>query len=193
MSHKIHKAMQERDANYKLGGILEIDDAYFGERTVTGKRGRGAAGKSCVIIAVGTREYKGKTKPSFLKMEMVENIKKESVKNFIDKFIAPGHHIKTDAYNSYKWLNNEGYSHEPVSILNSKDTLKYLPWVHIMIGNVKGIIKGVHHGVSPKHLQRFLAEFCYRFNRRYIENDMFSHLIKACLNSQTITFAELKT
>lgn len=193
MSHKIHKAMQERDANYKLGGIIEIDDAYFGEQTVTGKRGRGSAGKSCVIVAVGTHEYKGKIKPLFLKMERIENIKKESVKNFVYKYISSDSHIMTDGFKSYKWLNKKGYSHEAISILNPKNTLKYLPWVHIMIGNIKGIIKGVHHGVSPKHLHRFLAEFCYKFNRRFIENEMFDHLIKACLNSQTITCAELKT
>lgn len=193
MAHKVHKAMQERDANYQLGGVMELDDTYFGEKTVTGKRGRGAGKKKVVLVAIGMREYKGKIKPSFLKMEIAEDIKKESVKNFVDKNISSKSHIITDGYKSYKWLNKEGFSHEPINILNPKETLKYLPWVHIMIGNIKGILKGVHHGVSPKHLHRFLTEFCYRFNRRFIENKMFEHLIKACLNSQTITFAELRT
>lgn len=193
MVHKIHQAMKERDANYQLGGMLELDDAYFGQKNVTGKRGRGAENKSVVLVAVSTREYKGKLKPAFLKMESVPTIKKQSVKDFVNKNIADGSHISTDSYTSYQWLNAEGYSHKPNKILNPKDTLKYLPWVHIMIGNVKGIIKGVHHGVSPKHLSRFLAEFCYRFNRRFIENSMFEHLIQACLNTQTITLAELRS
>lgn len=192
MVHKIHKAMQERDANYQLGGVLELDDAYFGEKTVTGKRGRGAGKKSIVLVAVGTQVYKGKTHPSFLKMEIVINMKKQTVKKSVNKNITQGSHIKTDGYKSYQWLEEE-YTHQPIKILNPKETLKHLPWIHIIIGNVKGILKGVHHGVSPKHLQRFLDEFCYRFNRRFIENNMFKHLIKACLNTQTITFAELRT
>lgn len=193
MAHKIHKAMQEREANYQLGGILELDDAYFGEKTVTGKRGRGAGKKSTVLVAVGTRMYEGKSLPSFLKMDVVENMKKQSVKKSVDKNIVQGSHIITDGYKSYQWLEQEGFTHQSIRIYNPKETLRYLPWVHIMIGNVKGIIKGVHHGVSPKHLQRFLTEFCYRFNRRFIENNMFKHLINACLNTQTITYAELKT
>lgn len=193
MSHKIHKAMEERDTNYKLGGVLEMDDAYFGERTVTGKRGRGAGKKSSVIIAVGTRIDRGKVKPSFLKMEVTNNMKKQSVQDFVERNISDGSHIKTDKFKSYQWLDNGVFEHEAIRIYNPKETLHHLPWVHIMIGNIKGIIKGVHHGVSGKHLQRFLAEFCYRFNRRFIKGNMFVHLIKACVNTKTITFAKLKT
>jgi len=193
MSHKIHKAMHERDANYKLGGVLEIDDAYFGERTVTGKRGRGAGGKTSVIIAVGTRRYRNTTKPSFLKMEVTTDVKKVSVQDFVERNINSRSTIKTDKFKSYHWLDKAAFEHNPVRIYNPKETLEYLPWVHVMIGNIKGIIKGVHHGVSGKHLQRFLDEFCYRFNRRFIENNMFVHLIRACTNTQTITFAELRT
>ena len=193
MAHKIHKAMQERDSLYKLGGLLEMDDAYFGERTVTGKRGRGAGGKSSVLIAVGTRIYKDQEKPSYLKMEVTDNMKKQSVQDFVVRNISEGSRIKTDKFKSYHWLNNAFFEHEPIRIYNPKQTLTYLPWVHIIIGNIKGIIKGVHHGVSAKHLGRYLSEYCYRFNRRFIENNMFINLISACANTQTITFAELKT
>jgi len=194
MAHKIHKAMQDRDTQYKLGGLMEMDDAYFGERTVTGKRGRGAGRKSFVIIAVGTRINKdNRVKPSFLKMEVSKNMKRKSVQDFVEQNISDGSHIKTDKFKSYHWLDNGIFEHEAIRINNPKETLNHLPWVHIMIGNIKGIIKGVHHGVSSKHLSRFLCEYCYRFNRRFIENDMFINLIRACANTKTITFAELKT
>jgi len=193
MAHKIHKAMQERDTQYKLSGLMEIDDAYFGERTVSGKRGRGAGGKSSVIIAIGIRIYKEKVKPSFLKMEVTDNMKKQSVEDFIERNISEGSRIKTDKFKSYHWLGNGRFEHKPMRIYNPKDTMNYLPWVHIMIGNIKGILKGVYHGVSSKHLGRFLSEYCYRFNRRFRENNMFINLITACANTQTITFAELKT
>ena len=193
MANRIHKAMHERETQYKLGGVLEIDDAYFGERTVTGKRGRGTGRKSSVIIAVGTRIYKDKVKPSFLKMEVTKDMRKQSVQDFVERNISDGSHIKTDKFKSYLWLNNGAFEHESIRIYNPKETLNHLPWVHIMIGNIKGIIKGVHHGVSPKHLGRFLSEFCCRFNRRFKEYHKFINLIRACANTQTITFEELKT
>jgi len=58
MAPKIRKATQEQDALYKLNGFIEMDDAYFGERTVTGKRWRGAGGKSSVMIAIGASAYR---------------------------------------------------------------------------------------------------------------------------------------
>ena len=193
MAHKIHKAMQENDQSTKLSGLIELDDAYFGERNVTGKVGRGAARKKPVLIAVGTRVIKGKRKPSYLKMKVSSDMTKENVEEFVDNCISPGSTIKTDKFKSYAFLNNKGYEHEAIRIYNPKETLEYLPWVHIMIGNIKGILKGVHHGVSPKHLQRFLSEFCYKFNRRFNEKRMFDNLVLACINTKTITFTELRT
>lgn len=192
MAHKIHKAMQEREDIYQLAGLLEMDDSYFGERNVTGKRGRGAAGKSPVIIAVGKRWFKGKERPSFIKMSVVKNMEKENVEEFVKDNIKPNSKIETDKFKSYQWIKDNDYEHEPIIIYNPKETLKYLPWVHIMIGNIKGMLKGVHHGVSPKHLQRYLTDFSYRFNRRFIEKSMFVHLLISCIETQTITFAELK-
>ncbi|MGO8878605.1 MAG: transposase, partial [Desulfomonilaceae bacterium] len=57
---------------------------------------------------------------------------------------------------------------------------------------VKGNIRGVYHGVSSKHLGRYLAEFSYRFNRRYWDSQLFKRTLTACLTTSTETFAELK-
>ena len=53
MAHKVRKAMADRDGQYRLAGVVEIDESFFGPRT-SGKRGRGAQGKSVVIVAVST-------------------------------------------------------------------------------------------------------------------------------------------
>ena len=73
-----------------------------------------------------------------------------------------------------------------------KNAARLFPWVHTLIANVKGNIRGVYHGVSDKHLPRYLAEFCYRFNRRFWEPQMFNRMVTACLNAQTVTFSELR-
>ena len=69
MGHKIRKAMQHRDAYYKLAGLIEMDDSYFGA-SKPGKRGRGAAGKAKVVVAVQTLENNS----GFAKMQQVRNM-----------------------------------------------------------------------------------------------------------------------
>ncbi|MDP2982720.1 MAG: transposase, partial [Candidatus Latescibacter sp.] len=71
------------------------------------------------------------------------------------------------------------------------EAMDKLPWVHILIGNAKSFIRGTYHGVSHKHLQCYLNEFCYRFNRRFNELLITDRLLTACLNTSTITYAEL--
>ena len=125
-------------------------------------------------------------------MEVTENMSKINIEKFVENNIDVDSIIKTDKFKSYHWLKDGDYQHTPVRIYDPKKTLKYLPWVHIIIGNIKGIIKGVHHGVSSKHLHRYLTEFCYRFNRRFIENNMFKNLINICSTTNTVTLAELR-
>jgi hypothetical protein len=75
---------------------------------------------------------------------------------------------------------------------SGKEAPKVLPWVHTLIANIKGNIRGIHHGVSPKHLPRYLGEFCYRFNRPFWEAQMVNRMVYACVTSAAITFSELK-
>ncbi len=66
-----------------------------------------------------------------------------------------------------------------------------MTWVHTLISNAKTFIEGTYHGLDHKHLQAYLNEFCYRFNRRFWENQLFGRLLNACLATETKTFAEL--
>ena len=68
-----------------------------------------------------------------------------------------------------------------------KDTMKLLPWTHKLIANAKAVIAGPHRGVSKKHLQKYLSEVCYRFNRRFWEREVFHRLLFACASTSTIT------
>ena len=97
--------------------------------------------------------------------------------------------LKTDGYSSYKVLDAT-FKHLS-DIVRPDEAMKKLPWVHILLGNVKNFIRGTYHGVSHKHLQSYLSEFCYRFNRRYNNLIMTDRLLAACLNATTITYAEL--
>ena len=187
MGHKIRKAMADRDANYKLAGLIEMDDTYFGAPK-SGKRGRGAAGKAKVVVAV----EKKKGKAGFAKMSEVQRVSKDEIDKKVKPHIDEHCVVRTDGWRAYGVLASEQSEHEPQVVGSGKNAVKVLPWVHTLIANMKGNIRGVYHGVSPKHLERYLPEFCYRFNRRFWESQMFDRLLTACVSTSTITFSELK-
>ena len=81
--------------------------------------------------------------------------------------------------------------HYKVVLREPKATGKLLPWVHRIISNAKAVIRGAHRGVSEKHLQSYLSEICYRFNRRFWERELFDRLVQACVSTETVTYPEL--
>jgi len=183
MGHKIRKAMQDRDAYYKLAGLIEMDDTYIGPQK-PGKRGRGAEGKSKVVVAVQT----GDQKPQFARMQTVEQVSALHIRKMVGESMGKVQSIRTDGWPSYRIL---GDAHRPVVVGEGKNARTLLPWVHTLIANLKGNVRGVYHGVSDKHLSRYLAEFCYRFNRRFWESQMFDRMLSACVSTTTITYSEL--
>ncbi len=187
MGHKIRKALADRDADYKLAGLIEMDDTYFGAPK-PGKRGRGAAGKAKVIVAVETPE----NKPRFAAMHMVPRVSGQEIQALVRERLVEEVVVKTDGWQGYSVLDDSIRGHEWLVPGSGKEAARVLPWVHTLIANIKGNIRGVHHGVSPKHLPRYLAEFCYRFNRRFWEPQMFNRMLHACLNTSSITFSELR-
>lgn len=184
MIHKVRKAMKDRDARYKLNQFIEMDDSFFGRKSA-GKRGRGASNKSKVVVAV---ENRGKH-AGYATMQVVEHVDSNNLNDFIYRSIEPYQTIKTDAYPSYNVLKM-AFDHQK-EVVKAHEAMEKLPWVHILIGNVKSFIRGTYHGVSHKHLQNYLSEFCYRFNRRFFENQMTDRILTACLNTQQFTLAEL--
>jgi transposase-like protein len=189
MGHKILQPLAEREANYKLAGLIELDDTYFGAPK-PGKRGRGAAGKTKVVVAVETPA----DKPRFAALRMVPRVGSAEIQSLVRERLATEAVIQTDGWQGYSFLDvSSGHHHEWLVPSSGKEAPKVLPWVHTLIANIKGNIWGIHHGVSCKHLPRYLGEFCYRFNRRFWEPQMFNRILHACLNSTTITSSELRT
>jgi transposase-like protein len=186
MCNKIRKAMADRDANYKLAGLVEMDESYFGGKH-SGTRGRGAEGKTIVAVCC---ENNG-NHPGYASMKVIdEATSDELLKVANDKIEKDNTVIKADAFKAYKYLNTQGYTLESQKG-SGKKASEVLPWVHTLISNVKATINGIFHGVSGKHLQRFLDECCYRFNRRRKETELFDRLLLACTKATTITFSEL--
>lgn len=199
MAHKIRKAMADRDAHYTLAGLVEIDESFFGPSS-PGKRGRGSKKKETVIVAVSAwKDDNGKERPGFAHAFVVDNASADTISNILKRLgVAEDESrplieaIRSDGWRSYiASVKGLGIAHHRVILRDPIDSMKLLPWTHRLIANAKAVFNGPHHGVSSKHLQRYLAEVCYRFNRRFWYRQAFHRLLKACLTTETITRADL--
>lgn len=186
MLHKIRKAMSERDAQYTLGGIVELDDAFFGAPTEGGKRGRGTE-KTQVLVGLSLNE---KGHPLYVKMEVIPDVKGTTLVKFANASIDAGSTINSDALHSYRALAKAGFQHEAKEF-DPVESPDHLQWLHTVISNVKAFIGGTFHGLAEKHFQSYLNEFCYRFNRRKFKGEGFNRLLACCASTPTITYSEL--
>jgi hypothetical protein len=200
MAHKVRQAMAKRDAQYGLAGLVEMDESFFGPAGT--KRGRGSEKKSTVLCAVSIyRNRKGEEKPGFAHMCVVENASAETIEDYLERL---GCSIKTEegkqlmeAIRSDGWKSygtaakNKNLSHCKIVLRDPKAAGRLLPWIHKVVSNAKNVIRGPHRGVSEKHLQAYLSEIAYRFNRRFWEKELFDRLIQACVTAETITYRRL--
>ena len=200
MAHKIRKAMADRDARYGLAGLVEMDESFFGPKGT--KQGRGSQRKSVVLCAVSLyRDRRGLEHPGFAHMQVVDNASANTIENYLDRLGCGSvtqegqdllNAIRTDGWRSYgKAAKNMDIAHYKVVLRDPKAAGKLLPWVHRVISNAKAVIRGPHRGVSEKHLQSYLSEICFRFNRRFWEKELFDRLVNACISTETITHDRL--
>jgi len=134
-------------------------------------------------------------------MQIVDNASADSVEDFLDRLgcgrmTREGKQlletIRSDGWRSYgRAAKNKELQHLKVVLRDPKAAGRLLPWVHRVISNVKSVIRGTHRGVSGKHLQSYLSEVCYRFNRRFWEKELFDRLVQACISTETLTYKEL--
>ena len=161
--HKLRRAMV-RPGREALSGTVEVDETYVGGMA-EGKRGRGADHKALVVIAA---EENGKGMGR-IRLARVADASAQSLQGFVQSAVAPGSRIHTDGWDGYAGLSGLGYAHE-VSVLRGQDPsapTKLLPRVHRVAALLKRWLLGTHQGaVRPDHLDYYLDEFTFRFNRR---------------------------
>lgn len=214
MLHKLRAAMvrPEQDG---IGGEwpVEVDEAWVG--AATQGEGRGRHHKTLVIGAVEVRP-RAKTpgpdpnltdkpaKPKHrgghgrsiiagrLRLQVVAGRRREELEPFVLTSVAAGSHVRTDGWSGYDNLTKLGYRHDPIVI--QRDQMKteaHLPMIHIVFGNLTTWLLGTHHGVSPKHLQMYLNEFVFRFNRRFWPMVAFDSVLKIAVRVDAQTYEDL--
>ena len=174
--------MGHRDSLYRLSGTIELDDAFLGGKH-KGKRGRGAEGKSPVIVACENRHKKA----GFIAIEAVEKINFPAVNDFVEKHLLTNQKVRTDGVAALTIINKTQL-HIP-KVTPSELVDEWLPWVHIAIGNLKAFLLGTFYGVTSRYLQEYLNEFCYRFNRRFVEKEIPNRLLNIAIIHTPILLA----
>jgi transposase-like protein len=186
--HKIRKAMEDRDTCYRLEGLIELDDTYIGGKKKTGKRGRGARGKVPVMVAVESRP-KG---CGHVALSRLVSLSSQQTKNFLHQNVHDDSLIISDGLYLYRSLG-QSLNLCQIPLRGGQRAIDIFPDVHRVIARLKTWIRGTHSHVSNKHLNRYLAEFSYRFNRRFKQrrDTIFDRLVTACCDTQTVTYQQL--
>jgi transposase-like protein len=186
MLHKMRESFRQKDEAYQLKGIIEVDGAVFGKRA--------KENQAKVLVAVETKEWvdeKGrrKEKAGFAKVKVAAETKLE-IQEFVSQAVQKAAFLNSDGAPAFRKL--EGFDVDYQVTANDPTVLDHwLPWVHRLISNAKAWIIGTHHGVSAKHLWRYLSEYAYRFNRRHDPDSLFHRALTACALAKPITLDAL--
>jgi len=160
--HKFRSVMV-RPGRERLCGTVEVDETYIGGEA-KGKRGRGAEKKTLVVVAVeGKDENLGR-----VRFRCVPDASADSLIPFIADNVEPGSEVITDGWAAYASIPSNGYVHRPRTKAKAKETGEdLLCHVHLVVTLLKRWLRGTHQGaVGAEHLEDYLNEFAFRFNRR---------------------------
>ena len=175
--HKLRRAMV-RPGRDKLDGLIEVNETFIGGEH-SGKRGRGAEGKTLVLIALEDTQWGiGR-----IRLAPITDASGDSISNAVMEMVAQGSEIRSDGWNGYNSLLKHGYKHQPVNNTNVQEN-DLIPSAHLIASLLKRWLAGTHQGaVSHKNLPYYLDEFTFRFNRRTsnFRGKLFYRLIQQAL------------
>lgn len=185
------RSVMIREGRERLSGRIELDETYIGGQQ-EGKRGRGAACKVLVLVAV--EGYK-RARLGRVRFRIVEKATYEAITRFVSDYIEPGSIVVTDGLKSYQCLNSLNVTHEQQILSHaSPDVASNLEHVHLVISLVKRWMLGTLQGaVTPAHMAGYLDEFAFRFNRRLSTHrgKLFYRLIQQAISARPKNIKDL--
>jgi transposase-like protein len=186
-----YRVAMVRSEREQLSGLVEVDETLVGGVDHRGKRGRGSS-KCVVVIALEVRDPKGLGR---VRMRNISDASAASLLPFVQQVVAPGAVIRTDGWRGYEKLPDHGYTRKKI-VQSSSDDLAHvsMPGVHRVASLLKRWILGTHQGsIDPEHLQSYLEEFTFRFNRRTSKSRglLFQRLLEQAVVTGPVTEGEL--
>lgn len=207
--HKLRSGMVRPDRD-RIGAEwpVEIDECYVGG--VTRGEGSGIHHMTMVIGAVEVRTKqppedpielkkwlklpaRKKTYAGRLRLQVVPDHCMDTLTNFVKENIAAPTTIHSDGWQGYNELGKLGYKHKPLVLFGDpKKADEHLPMIHRAFSNLKTWILGIHHGrVEPQHLQAYLNEYVFRFNRRFHPMAGFNSILGLASRTIPPTYEQL--
>lgn len=189
MLHKLRHAMV-RPGRDRLQGRVEVDDAFVGGEE-EGVHGRQTESKAMIAVAV-EEDGDGIGR---IRIRRIPDASAESLMPFIEDSVEPGSVVHTDGWLGYQPLEGRGYRHK-ITILkgNSKTASELMPCVHLAVALLKRWLLGTHQGgVSMEHLDAYLDEFTFRFNRRKSRSrgKLFYRLLEQAVAVEPVPYKSL--
>ena len=205
MAHKLRHGLSE-DPSRPLHGFLEADETFIGGRGDPTSLGRSTANpdKSLVVAAVeklpapknrsAKHGHAVQAPARVLRRRCTHRRVAGRLRVFLKANVAANSHLLTDGFASYRGRDAdlaEHFKHTPVIQDASANASEFFPIIHTLFSNIKAWLVGTHHGVSAKHLPRYLREWSYRFNRRNLPNGLDRYLIRRAVECASITYDQL--
>lgn len=198
--HKLRAGMvrPERDT---IGSLypVDVDETFVGGRTRG--EGRGVHHKATVAGAIEVRPRPTRTDGQTptravyagrLRLCLVPDRSAQTLTEFVQENVTKGAVVRTDGWKGYDELTALGYMHEPLVLDGDpQKTDAHLPMIHIAFSNLKTWLLGTHHGVSQQHLQAYLNEFVFRFNRRFYPMTAFNSVLGLASHASAPTYETL--
>ena len=195
MLHRFRRAMVRPDRE-RLKGLVEVDETYLAisdrQRPISPVGRKSSTRKVLVVMAVEILEPKGFGR---IRLRRILNDADECVVPFVQESVEPGARVRTDGSAAYRSLKELGYAHERTVMLGS-DTPAHVSMagVHRVASLIKRWILGTHHGsVQPEHLDAYLDEFVFRFNRRTSNSRgmLFYWLLQQAVVTKPVTYRDI--
>jgi len=189
--HKLRQAMVRPDRD-KLCGHVEVDETYIGGSETGAKRGRGSESKDIVVIALEIHFPKGFGR---LRLRRVPDVSGSSLVPFVCDVVERGSTVLTDGWSGYNQLSSCGYSHERVVLSGTGDPAHVsMPGVHRIAALIKRWLLSTHQGsFSGKHLDYYLDEYTFRFNRRASRSRgmLFYRLVEQAVRTSLLPYRQI--
>ena len=191
--HRYRRAMV-RPARERLKGLVEVDESYLAitDRQSPAARGKSQTNKVFVILAVEVLEPRGFGR---IRLRRIPDDSETSVIPFVQASIQPGARVRTDGSAAYRSLKTLGFEHERQVHLGSRVPAHVsMAGVHRIAALLKRWLLGTHHGsVQPEHLDAYLDEFVFRFNRRtsLSRGLLFYRLLEQAVATDPVTYDEV--
>jgi transposase-like protein len=189
---------------------VQLDETLMGGRTEG--EGKGVHHKVYIIGAVEARMRKQGEQPAGdgdeqhrrgkplkrpfyagrLRLQVSPDRNRATCETFVKENITPGSTLRTDGWQGYDKIDEAGYNHQPLSMLDDAKLVDaYLPLIHLVFSNLKTWWLGTHHGTSQRHLQAYCNEYVFRFNRRFYPMTAFNSVLGIGVKTIPPTYAGL--